>query len=171
MRTPEVMNLMAADEIPKEIAESEFMAELRKILNLMGIGGADEIVKLTHKSICLTDKFDNGPMVDICHEAQKLNFLFLRAKKNLFLTSNQPVLSGFDYSIIEDNKTVFSMTLSPQLAILFGNFPESRKRKNRMKIVRDDIVDDFNKILFKDAVKNGRCVINQSEELLERYRL
>lgn len=168
-RNPYTMNALNLSKIPDEISESEFATEFRKLMDLMGIVDADTIMLAAHKSVMLTEEYENNIIQKYINHLSTLKFIFIYAKTSYFVTSSFPVTIGQDKAIVEKDKTCIYLALSPKLAVLFGNYEALQKHHNRLFKIDDDLVDSFNVEQFKPILGNSRCIISNSKELIENY--
>ena len=67
-----------------------------------------------------------------------------------------------------DNKMCLYLALTPKVAVLFGNYKESKK--NHMAIVDNEIVDAFNMQMIKHGPEI-KFIIGSSEELIRKYEM
>lgn len=169
LRTPKMMEAYSMDEIPDEVGRSDWMQSLREALELMGIGGADDYVKMAYKKVYLTDELGGGLAYDLYERIRSLNFTFFRAKNDIFLTSDQPAIMGNDKTILEEDNRCLYFALSPRVAVLFGNYGNTRHMNNRMIIIEDDVVDEFNMQMLTAISEIKGKIIGNSEKNVMKY--
>lgn len=168
VRNPENMEALALNKLEPDYVDNDEVKQIRTILDYMGFGGADSICLAAKKKAMLTDEVENS-FTQACLKALKrLNYTFLYARTNSFITSNIPVCLGDDPVIIESNKTCIYLALSPKLAVLFGNYKNSHNFKNRMVYIEEKQVENFNRILIKHR-DNKRILIANSDATIRKY--
>ncbi len=170
IRTPQVMDALSVNEIPKELEEVEWIGALHEALDLMGMGGWDSIVKMAVKKAYMTEEYGGGPVYDLINEIGNLNFTFYRAQEGCFITSDQPVFIGVDKHILTGDKQCLYFALSPKVIVLFGDYEESKHKKNRMVIIRDSFVDDFNMITVNKIKELKGKIIANSRGGIMKYK-
>lgn len=150
--------------------EVEWVGALHEALDLMGMGGWDSIVKMAVKKAYLTEEYGGGPVYDLISGIGNLNFTFYQAQEGCFITSDQPVFIGVDKHILTGDKQCLYFALSPKVIVLFGDYEESKHKKNRMVIIKDSFVDDFNMITVNKIKELKGKIIANSREGIMKYK-
>lgn len=168
LRNPRNMNSLNLGEIEPDDINNIEMIKLRNLLDDIGFGGANSVYLAAKKKIMLTEEMeDNFPK--ICYEdLKKLNYSFFYAQDYEFITSDVPVCVGDDSIITEENKTCIYLALSPRVAVVFGNYKNSKKFRNRMTIINRKIVEKFNMVLSKHNDEK-QLLIGNSDKLIKKY--
>ena len=169
IRTPQIMEALSVNEIPKGLEEVEWIGALREALDRMGMGGWESVIKMAVKEAYLTEEYGEGPVFDLLNSIKNLNFTFYRAQAGCFLTSDQPVLIGIDEHIPMGDKQCLYFALSPKVVVLFGDYAESKNKRNRMVITSDARVEDFNMVMVRRAKELQGKIIANSEGNVMRY--
>lgn len=164
------METFSVNKIQQEIEEIGEMEALHEALDLMGMGGWDSFVEMAIKTAYLTEEYGEGPVFDMCDKIRNLNFTFYRAQENCFITSDQPVSFGTDNHILVGKKHCLFFALSPKVAVLFGDYEESKQKKNRMVTIGDSFIDDFNMVMVKNTKKLQGKIIANSKEGIVKYQ-
>ena len=168
VRNPENMEVLALNKLEPDDTDNDEIKQIRTMLNDMEFGGADSICLAAKKKAMLTDRFDNSFPQVCLEELKRLNYTFFYAQTNSFITSNIPVCVGDDPIIIEDDKTCIYFALSPKVAVLFGNYKNSRNFKNQIVYVEEKQVENFNHMLIKHS-DNKRILIENSNATIRKY--
>lgn len=168
LRHPANMTSLALSEIPEEERNSDEMSELRKILNEMGLGGAESVYLAAQKKAMLTYESENSFPQIYVEKLRNICFTFYYAKNSEFITSDMPVCFGDDYTIVDEDKTCLYLALCPKVAVLFGNYNVHRRVKNRMIKLESEYVDLFNDHTIKYHNYIHMLIAN-SKELIEKY--
>lgn len=169
IRTPQMMEALSVNEIPKGLEEVEGIGALHEALDLMGMGGWESFVKMAVEKAYLTEEYGEGPVFDLLNSIRNLNFTFYRAQEGCFLTSDQPVSIGIDKHIPMGDKQCLYFALSPKVVVLFGDYEESKNKRNRMVIISNARVEDFNMVMVKKIKELPGKIIANSEESVMRY--
>lgn len=168
LRNPINMESLALSEIPEDEKNSDGMELFRNIMNKMGLGGADSIYLAAQKKVMLTYEIEDGFPQKCVEKLRKICFTFLYATDSEFITSDIPVCYGYDCTIPDEDKTCLYLALSPKVAVLFGNYNELKRNKNKMIQIESESVDFFNKQIIKHH-NYIRLLIGSSNKLFEKY--
>lgn len=166
-RNPYTMKALELYNIPKEFKESEDMSSIRQIIDSLELGDAESIVLAAQLKGVITEEHDNNDVWRFINHINKLNFMFMFAKNKEFVTTTFPANIGIDNSIPYKDKTCVFLALSPKLAVIFGDYPDSKR--NRLVLVDDEIVEYFNSSQFKQIYGDNRYIICNSNKLLNEY--
>ena len=168
VRNPQNMEALALNELEPDDTNNDEVKQIRTMLDDMGFGGTDSICLAAKKKAMLTDEFENGFTQACLGALEKLNYTFFYAQNESFITGDVPVCVGDDPIIIEDDKTSIYLALSPKVAVIFGNYRNSRNFKNRMVCIEEKQVENFNNILVKHS-DNKRFLIANSDAIVRKY--
>ena len=150
IRNPVSIQDLKIDTLSNEVKELEIYNETDYLLNEMGMGGTESIFTAAQKKAYLTFEFDEERVNPLVEELSNMNFCFFRAKAGEFITSDHPVCYGSDLYIKTENSSCLYMALSPCIAVLFGNYKDSRSTRNRMISISENIVNEFNQSILKN---------------------
>ena len=168
LRNPLNMESLELSKIPNDDFIEELMTSLHRLPEDMKLGGAESVYIAAQKKVMLTEELEGSFPLLCADKLKKLKFIFLYARDGEFITSNVPVCLGNDQSIVGDNKMCLYLALTPKVAVLFGNYKESKK--NHMAIVDNEIVDAFNMQMIKHGPEI-KFIIGSSEELIRKYEM
>ena len=144
LRNPKNMETLNLSYLDDDFLNSDFYIALNELLEKMKIGGAESICKAAQKKVMLTNEFKGAFPGELVKSIRKLCFSFYYAKENEFISSDMPVCFGTDIAIVGDDKTCLYLALSPRVAVLFGNYKNSRLHRNRVIEISGDTVDSLN---------------------------
>ena len=144
LRNPKNMESLRLNNLDADFLSGDFYTALKELLEKMNIGGAESICKAAQKKAMLTYEFDGAFPNKLVKSIRKLNFTFYYAKENEFISSDMPVCFGTDNAIVGDDKTCLYLALSPRVAVLFGNYKNSRMHRNRVIEISESTVDNLN---------------------------
>ena len=170
IRNPLNMHTLKIFDLPVNVYASEEYKNINFILDETGIGRTKSIFLAAQKKALLTEEFSNSLPEQIKKALSNLNFVFFYAQEDMFLTSDIPVIIGDDLYIKDDNTTCLFLALAPKIAVLFGNYPNSKCMRNRMISIKHNIVHHFNQQLFKTTQTSFRkWIIGSSKNQIETY--
>lgn len=167
IRNPVSMREMKIDTLSNEIKSLNFYTEMDFVLNEMGIGGTESIFTAARKKAYLTFEFNEEQENQLVEELSSINFIFLCAEAGEFITSDHPVCYGNDLYIKAENSICLYMALSPYVAVLFGNYKDLRSMRNRMILISEDIVNNFNQSILKNK-HYYHWIIAHSQSAIEK---
>lgn len=168
LRNPQNMERIKVSELSDEVYASEEYKSVYYLLNEMGMGGTESVFIAAQKKAILTKEIPNSFPEQMKKQLSNLIFVFLYAQEDTFLTSDMPVVVGDDPSIKNDDPTCLFLSLTPKIAVLFGNYPQLKKTRNRMVPIKSDIVNRFNQHLFeKTQYSMRRWIISPSKSQIE----
>lgn len=168
LRNPVNMQAMDLDIIPEDIRKSEEFELISTLFEWMGFGQMDSLYIAAHKNVMLTEELEGSFLQELRKNFRKIDFRFYYANEQEFITSDVPVCIGDEQSIQAEHKTCIYLSLTPKIAVLFGNYKESYSAKNRMLLIDAETVDEFN-LQFIRSNKKNRFLIGRSKEILKRY--
>lgn len=167
IRNPVSMREMKIDTLSNEIKSLNFYTEMDFVLNEMGIGGTESIFTAAQKKAYLTFEFNEEQENQLVEELSSMNFSFFRSQSGEFITSDRPVCYGNDLYIKAENSTCIYMALSPHIAVLFGNYKDSKSARNRMIPISEDVVNKFNHSIVGKK-QYYRWLIARSKSAIEK---
>ena len=167
IRNPVSMRNMELDTLSDEITKSEFYSKLDYVLKKMGIGGTESIFTAAKKKAYLTFEFNEEQENQLVEELSSINFTFLCAEAGEFITSDHPVCFENDLFNKTENSNSLYMVLSPQIAVLFGNYEDSKSRRNRMILIPENLVDELNKSIIEKQ-HYYKWIIAHSQSAIEK---
>lgn len=167
IRNPVSMQEMKIDTLSNEIKSSNYYTGMDLVLNEMGIGGTESIFTAAQKKAHLTFEFSEVQENQLVEELSSMNFSFFRSQSGEFITSDHPVCYGNDLYIEAENSTCLYMALSPHIAVLFGNYKDSKSARNRMILIPEEIVNKFNQSILKNK-HYCHWIIARSQSAIEK---
>lgn len=167
VRNPENMEVLALNKLEPDDTDNDEIKQIRTMLNDMEFGGADSICLAAKKKIALTVEATQSYPLDCVEEIRQLNFTFLYAQDNSFVTCDNPVCLGNNQEIIDENKTSIYFALSPKVAVIIGNYRNSQSYKNKMILIPADKVKLLNLTLIKH--NNDKCLLIANSDSLFKH--
>ena len=170
IRNPQSMQALNLSELSDDIYNSDEYKAVNKTLDEMGIGGTQSIFLAAQMKAMLTEEFPDSFPKQIAAKLSNLNYVFLYAQEEMFITSDVPVIVGDDPSTTGDDPTCLFLAFTPKVAVLFGNYPYSAYKRNRMVSIGSDDVHNLNRHFFmqtQDILR--KWIIGSSKEQLEKY--
>ncbi len=161
VRNPWTMQLFEMDTIPKELNNHPLTVAVRELMKVMGVGGADSLMKYSVKWAYLIEHEEGGLIKDLKHEIEKLNFAFCYSASGRFITSSCPSCFGR----FTNGQVAAYLPLSPNVAVCFSK--DIRNANNRICIVNDDDAMDINSIYSSLDVERARYLIGNSTSVLQ----
>ena len=166
VRHPDNMQILGLNTISDDMKKSDEIRFLQEMSNEMGIGGIEPFVIAAQKKAFLTEEIANSFPEQCINEIKTLPFIFFYAKKGEFITSDSPVCLGDDPIILEKNQTSIYFPLSPKVAVIFGEYKQFKNKSNRMIIITEDFVDEFNKKFMLKCKEYGKSIIGRNVKQL-----
>lgn len=167
IRNPRFMKSIEIDIVPEEIKATEFYQNVCTVTKELKIGNADPMFRAAIKKSLLTYKYNDSEENPFVKVLSELNYCFFVAEKGEFLTSDAPAFYGNDLSIVSENSTCLYMALSPRVAVLFGNYKNSKSMRNRMIPISEDVVNKFNHSIVGKK-QYYRWLIARSKSAIEK---
>lgn len=73
-----------------------------------------------------------------------------------------------DNHILIGNKQCLYFVLSPKVVVLFGNYEECKHMKNRMMVLENSLIDDFNILMIKRTKElHGKAIAHSKENVMK----
>ena len=166
LRNPWSMRQADLDCVTDGIMDVEEIKSIDMILQSMGLGGTESLVKFSSKKIWLDEKYDGGIQQESQKMLRRMKFCFITSKNGEFVTSSFPVLNGIDETT-EENQKITYFPLHPHIAVLYGN-SMSRKAWNRVTPMAGEDIDFLNKKYFKLDNEQIRFIYAKEKKILER---
>ena len=116
---------------------------------------------------CIEKKFGEYE-IEFSNVLSNMNYTFLCVPDDLFITSDIPFCIGDDFIINENNKTGIYLALSPKVVVIFGNYKNSKKYRNRNICISKEQADKFNNF-FVNNNHDKRFLIANSKMILKKY--
>ena len=158
VRNPWVMELFEMDNISEDLNSHPLTIAVRELMDAMGFGGADSLMKYSVKWAYLLEHEEGGLVKDFKQEIAKLNFTFYYSASGKFITSSCPSCFGY----LKNGQAVAHLPLSPNVVVCFGKDIVQRNTNNRMCLINDDEAMDLNSIYSSLDVNRVRYFIGNS---------
>lgn len=158
VRSPWVMELFEMDNIPEDLNSHPLTIAVRELMDAMGFGGADSLMKHSVKWAYLLEHEEGGLVKDFKQEITKLNFIFYYSASGKFITSSCPSCFGY----LKKGQAVAHLPLSPNVVVCFGKDIVQRNTNNRMCLINDDEAMELNSIYSSLDVNRVRYFIGNS---------
>ena len=168
-RNPITMDYLHLDEVPADIFEEDAKAKLNEFLSIIDVCNADELLLAAIKKVMLTDESEKNNIKSFIESNSDLHFTFFYSKGLQFITSSYPVILGNDITVVSENKRCIFLALSPNLAVLYDNYDNSKEKNNRLGVVDDEVVEYCNMQQLKPIFNQNKYIIANSKELINRY--
>ena len=171
IRNPQNMQKLNLTELPNEVYNSkDYQIVAKKLLDESGIDDAKSIFLASQKNVMLTEKFPGSLPMQIIENLSSLNFTFLFAQEDMFITSDVPVSAGEDSSIADGNPNSLFFALTPKVAVIFGNYQFLACKRNRMVPIKHDAVLHLNQLsVVQMHDLHRRWIISCSKDQIEKY--
>ena len=162
LRNPKTMELYQLSEIADEIRHDEDIMVICELLDRLGFGGGESVVKAAQKKGVLTEEFGDGETFELMKEIEVLPAHFFLAKQGNFITSDFPVSYGRDRTIKDGNQTAIFLPLTKRTAVLYGMY--DGLMGNRMTEINNEIVEELNGIYQKGQITLSVAAKNRETE-------
>lgn len=157
LRNPWSMEKADLECVTDGVMDLKEIKAMDTILQYLGYGGTESLVKFSSKRIWLDNDFEGGMQQVLQEELRGTNFCILKANNKQFITSSFPVSFG--------NGTYFP--LSPQFALLYyDEIPY--QVKNRMALMPEDEMDFCNNQYIKLSIEQVRFIFAKEKKVLEQ---
>ena len=167
VRNPAFFDALSLNNPDPEIKKSA-MVYLQNVFKDMGFDFSEEICLAAHKKAILTNEFAGSlPDVMVKH-LDRLDFSFYYAEIGEFISSDTPVCVGEDQESTSEDKLVVYLPLTPKIAVVFGNYRNSRAIRNRSITVQKNTIDRFN-IEIVRGKRYQRFVFASKKNVLQQY--
>lgn len=163
VRNPWSLKQIESDLPLEELKKNEEIQAIEQIIQIMGLGDIDSLVKAADKRVWLTEEFDGSRLAS---RIAKMNYIFLVSEKESFITSSFPAMYEL-YDTDDDGLMPSNIYLSlhPQISVLY-NDTISKTKSNRLKIVDEEIVHELNSVYLKHDVAQMRFLIAKDKDSL-----
>lgn len=165
VRNPWAMEFFEMNNIPEGLNSHPLTIAIRELMDAMGFGGADSLMKHSVKWADLLEHEEGGLVEDLKQEIAKLNFTFYYSSTGNFITSSCPSCFGY----LKNGQAAVHLPLSPHVIVWFGQNIVPRTVNNRMQIINADAAMRINNIYFSFDVKRVRYLIGNSTSTLQEY--
>ena len=165
VRNPWSLRQIESDLPLEELKENEEIQAIEQIIQIMGLGDIDSLVKAADKRVWLTEEFefDGSRLVPRILE---MNYTFLVSNGEPFITSSFPAI--YELCDTEERGLMpgnIYLPVHPQIALLYnGTIP--KMKSNRLKTVGEEIVHELNSVYLKSDVEQMRFLIARDKESL-----
>lgn len=167
VRNPWTMAMLQLNEIPKDLDSNQEIQIMRQMFSRLGFGSLNSMIIAAQKKAYITDEFGRGFCGELTQRLCNVDLSFFYSDDSAFVTSSFPTGFGEDSSAVGFEKISNFLSLSPNVAVMFGNFNYIHKFKNRMTRLSKDIVMEFNQIFFSRSTEQVRYIICHNSSLLE----
>lgn len=167
VRNPWTMKVFELDHIPEDLEDNQELQAMREAFSLLGFGNMDSLVKAAQKKAFITDDFDGGFSVELTERLRQVELTFFYSLDAAFVTSSFPSGLGEDSSAVGVEKISSFLPLSPNVAVMFGNFEHMHDFRNRMVVLKKDMVMEFNQKYMEHSAEQVRYIICRDELLLK----
>lgn len=166
VRNPWTMKVFELDQIPEDLKDNQELQAIREVFSLLGFGNMDSLVKAAQKKAFITDGFDGGFSVELTERLRHVELTFFYSPDSAFATSSFPSGLEEDSYAVGDEKLSAFLPLSPNVALMFGNFKHLHSFRNRMTRLRKDMAMEFNQKLVNFSAEQVRYIICKDKTLL-----
>ena len=156
VRNPWSLKQIESDLPLEELKKNEEIQAIEQIIQIMGLGDIDSLVKAADKRVWLTEEFDGSRLAPRILE---MNYIFLVSNGESFITSSFPAI--YELCDTEESGLMPSniyLSLHPQISLLY-NETISKTKSNRLKMVDEEIVHELNSVYLKSNVEQMRFLI------------
>lgn len=163
VRNPWSLKQIESDLPLEELKKNEEIQAIEQIIQTMGFGDIDSLVKAADKKVWLTEEFDGSRLAPRILE---MNYIFLVSNEEPFITSSFPAI--FELCDTEERGLIPSniyLPLHPQIALLY-NGTILKTESNRLKTVDEEIVHELNCAYLKCNMEQMRFLIARDKESL-----
>ena len=164
VRNPWSLKQIESDLPLEELKENEEIQAIEQIIQIMGLGDIDSLVRAADKKVWLTEEFDGSRLTP---RILKMNYMFLVSQKGAFITSSFPAI----YQLCDTEEDGFMpsniyLSIHPQVSLLY-NEDIPKTKSNRLKLVDEEMVCELNSAYLKSDVKQMRFLIAKDKETLK----
>lgn len=162
------------DDIPDELMEDNEIQSIDQLLQMLGLGGTESLIKHSSKKVWLDSELNSGKNVPtfIACDLQKMFMSFLVTQSAYFVTSSFPVI--FETYKSEDNKTHCQnlfMPLCPKIALQYTKNLTMKASHNRQIPVFPETVEKINRLYMKGSPEQFQFLISHSNNVLRNVIL
>ena len=171
VRNPQNMQELNLTELSNEVYRSkDYENAAKKLLDECDIDDTKSFFLAAQKNVMLTEEFPGSLPMQIMQNLLRLNFTFLFAQEDMFITSDVPVIAGEDLSITDGNPTCLFSALTPKVAVIFGNYQFLAGKRNQMVPIKRKTVSHLNKLsIVQTQDLYRRWIISCSKDQIEKY--
>ncbi len=147
----------------EELKMNDEIQAIEQIIQIMGLGDIDSLVKAADKKVWLTEEFNGSRLAPRILE---MNYAFLVSDGEPFITSSFPAI----YSLCDTEERGLMpnniyLPIHPQIAVLY-NEAIPKTKSNRLKIIDGEMVHELNGKYLKNDVDQMRFLIAKDRESL-----
>ena len=154
VRNPINMEKLRINSLDDDFFKSDFYKQLSFVLSEMGMGGENSLCIAAKKKAFLTFDEEDSLPCNLVKALKDLDYVFFYANEGEFISGDNPVCFGTDPYIKSTNNTCLFFPLTPKVAVLFGNYTDSRKTNNKMIGINKNVVLS----LSKQMVDKHHCL-------------
>ena len=167
VRNPISMEQLRVDQLDDDFMTSDFFISLRDTLDEMNLGGAKSVCIAAQKKAMITAEFEESIPDYSAKKLREINFTFYYSKDGGFITSDNPVCYGTDRHLSDEDACLY-LAITPNVAVIFGNYKNSKLYRNRMVSIEQKIVELLNQEIVKKR-HFSRFVFANNKDILRRY--
>lgn len=163
VRNPWSLKQIESDLPLEELKKNEEIQAIEQVIQIMGLGDIDSLVKAADKKVWLTEEFNGSRLAPYILE---MNYIFLVSDEAQFITSSFPAI--YELSDIEEDRLIPSniyLPVHPQIALLY-NGAVSKTKSNRLNIIDREMVHKLNSFYLKRDMGQIRFLIAKDKESL-----
>lgn len=171
LRNPWSLEQANIDNIPNELMENSEIQSIDQLLQALGLGGTESLIKHSNKKVWLDSELNNGENVPmfIARDLQKMFMSFLVTQNSYFITSSFPVI--FETYESENNKTYCQnlfIPLCPRIALQYTRSLTMKSSHNRQIPVFPENVAKINRLYLKGSTKQFQFLISHNNNVLKK---
>ncbi len=157
------------DNILNELMENSEIQSIDHLLQALGMGGTEALIKHSCKKSWLDSALNNGENVptSIAHDLQKMSMVFFVTQNASFVTSSFPVI--FETYESENNKTHFQkllIPLCPKIAVQYTKSSKMKAFHNRQISIYSKKVAKINRLYLKGNPEQFQLIISHNNDVL-----
>lgn len=146
------------------LKENEEIQAIEQIIQIMGLGDIDSLVRAVDKKVWLTEEFDGSRLTP---RISKMSYVFLVSQKESFITSSFPTIYKLcDTEVDGLMPSNIYLSIHPQVSLLY-NEDIPKTKSNRLILVDEKVVCELNSAYLKSDVEQMRFLIAKDKETLK----
>ncbi len=167
-----VRNLHTINEIEmndiSDVIDNDDIKPYIQLFEKIGWGGGESFIRAVSKDCYLNPEIENGFYNNVYNNIKDLKYMFYKSEKDIFVTSDFPVMIGTDNTIKTNNKLTIAFPISPRVFLIIGNFPKVKKFSNCMVAVKESEAFMLSCHYVNSNSQRCRFVISSSEQMLKK---
>lgn len=169
LRNPWSLEQADIDNIPNKLMENSEIQSIDQLLQALGMGGTESLIKHSSKKMWLDRELNNGKNVPtfIARDLQKMFMSFLITQNAYFVTSSFPVI--FETYESKNNKTHFQnlfIPLCPKIAVQYTQNSNMKAFRNRQIPIYPETVTKINRLYLKGSPEQFQLIISHNNDVL-----